>query len=308
MIDVTLIGTAAAAPTPERALSCMALKCSGHTLLFDCGDGTQSALMKAHVSPMSLSAVCLTHFHGDHIFGLPGLLQSMGLHGRTQPLLLITPEEDGNLMQALMTLSDPLPFEVRRVLLPGGGLRLRDAIPSFPAAARLSPIATEHRVPSQGYRFTLERPGRFLAERAEALGVPQPLWKRLQRGESVEADGRLITPQEVLGEARRGLSVIYTGDTRPCQAIVEAARDADLLIMEATYAEDAQEERAVQYGHSTFSAAARLAAAAGARRLWLTHFSAMIDDPERYLPCARVHFPGAVAGQDGMRVTLCFES
>lgn len=308
MIDVTLIGTSAAAPTPERALSCMALKCGGHTLLFDCGDGTQSALMKAHVSPLSLDAVCLTHFHGDHIFGLPGLLQSMGLHGRTQPLLLITPEGDDDLMQALMTLSAPLPFEVRRIPLPEGGLHLRDAISGFPAAARLYPIATEHRVPSLGYRFALERPGRFLTERAEALGVPQPLWKRLQQGESVDAGGRTITPQEVLGEARRGLSVIYTGDTRPCEAIAEAARDADLLIMEATYAEDAQEERAVQYGHSTFSATARLAAAAGVRRLWLTHFSAMIDDPERYLPCARVHFPGAVAGQDGMRITLRFEA
>ncbi len=307
MIEFKLIGTAAATPLPARALTSAVLTCSGRSILFDCGDGTQSAARRAHVSLMSIDVICLTHFHGDHIFGIPGLLQSLALHGRTRPVLLIAPEEDGGLLPALITLSSPLPFELRVAYLPEEGLHLHDMIPDFPAGAMLSPVATQHRVPSQGYRFTLSRPGRFLVEKAQSLRVPQRFWSRLQHGESIEVDGRIVAPADVLGEPRRGLSVVFTGDTRPCDAVREAARDADLLVMDATYSEGAQEELAIRYGHSTFAATARLAAEARVRRLWLVHYSAMIDDPATYLPHAQAHFPSAVCGMDGMSATLMFD-
>ena len=306
MIQMTLIGTAAAAPLSDRALSCAALTCQGRTLLFDCGDGTQSALRKARVSMMSIDVICLTHFHGDHIFGLPGLLQSMALHSRTRPVTLVVPHEDDPCLPALMTLSLPLTFDVSVVTLPPEGLPLRSLIPDARADAVLSPIATQHRVPSAGYRFTLSHAGRFLPERARALGVPQKLWGRLQHGECVTVDGRAIAPADVLSEPRQPLRIIYTGDTRPCEAVLEAARDADLLIMEATYGEDAHEAQAVKYGHSTFSATARLAAEAGAKRLWLTHYSGMIADPQAHLPNAQAHFPQVVCGYDGLTATLSF--
>lgn len=306
MIDVTLVGTAAAAPLPGRALACAALSCGGRTLLFDCGEGTQNALRNARVSPMSIDVICLTHFHGDHIFGLPGLLQSMALHSRTRPVTLVVPHEDDPCLPALLTLALPLTFALRVVTLPPEGMPLRELIPGFRMDALLSPIVTQHRVPSAGYRFTLLHAGRFLVEKARVLGVPQSLWGRLQRGETVTADGRTITPAEVLGAPRQPLTVVYTGDTRPCDAVRDAARNADLLIMEATYGEDAHEAQAVQYGHSTFSAAALLAAEAGVKRLWLTHYSGMIADPAMYLPNAQAYFPQTVYGCDGLSTTLSY--
>lgn len=306
MISMTLPGTAAAAPLPGRALACAALTCQGRTLLFDCGDGTQSALRKARVSMMSIDVICLTHFHGDHVFGLPGLLQSMGLHNRTRPLTLVVPNTDDPYLPALMTLAQPLTFTVNVVTLPPEGTPLRCLVPDARTDAVLTPIATQHRVPSAGYRFTLPHAGRFLPERATKLGVPQKLWGRLQHGESVTVDGRVVAPGDVLSAPRHPLTVVYTGDTRPCDAILEAARDADLLVMEATYGEDAHEEQAVEYGHSTFSATALLAAKAGVKRLWLTHYSGMIADPEAFLPNAQAYFPEAVCGYDGLTATLSF--
>lgn len=307
MIDVTLLGTAAAAPTAERALSCAALTCCGRTLLFDCGDGTQAVLHRLHISLLSIDVICLTHFHGDHVFGLPGLLQTMALHSRTRPVTLVIPQEDEVILPALMTLSQPLPFPLRILVLPEAGLPLRMLIPGVRADAVLSPIPTRHTLPSCGYRFDLRRSGRFLPDRARALGVPQRLWGTLQRGETVTLDGRTVAPEEVTGAPRRGLCVVFTGDTRPCDALREAAQDADLLIMDATYATDAQEPLAARYGHSTFTQAARLAAGAHVRRLWLTHFSGMIDDPQSHLPAAQAIFPAACCGTDGMTLSLSFE-
>lgn len=307
MIDMTLIGTAALVPTPERALTAATLSCGGHTILFDCGEGTQSAARKAHASIMRVDAICLTHFHGDHIFGLPGYLQTMGSMGRTEPLYVFGPEGLEEMLELILKLCIFLPYELRPVHLPPEGLQLCTVLPGFPAEATLAPIATEHRVPSMGYRFDLRRPGRFMVEKARALNVPQKFWGLLQRGEAVEVEGRQIAPQDVLGEARKGLRVVFTGDTRPCQAVLEAARDADLLVMEATYGENEQLDAALEHGHSTFAATAQLAHEANARRLWLVHYSGMIDNPADYLPNAQAHFPGAVCGEDGMSITLAFE-
>lgn len=307
MIEMTLIGTGATMPLPERAVTAATLSCGGHTILFDCGEGTQAAARKAKASIMRADAVCLTHYHGDHIFGLPGYLQTMGSLGRTEPLYIFGPEGLEDVLETIMKLCVFLPYELRPVKLSAEGLKLCELLPGFPQDATLYPIATEHRVPSQGYRFELSRPGRFMVEKARALNVPQSCWGRLQHGESIAVDGREVSPADVLGEPRRGLKVVFTGDTTPCQAVLDAAREADLLVMEATYGEDEQYQLALDHGHSTFAQTATLAAEAQAKRLWLVHYSGMIDDPQAYLANAQTHFPGAVCGEDGMTMTLAFE-
>ena len=282
MLTITLLGTAATMPLPDRALSTAFAACGGHGLLFDCGEGTQAAARRAGVNLMRADAVCLTHYHGDHIFGLPGLLQTLGAQGRTRPLLLVGPKGLAGIWSAVRALTGPLPYAVR--LQEAGGPLALDAL-------------------SEGW----PRVGRFDPARARALGVPVQQWKLLQQGQSVLVKGRTVAPAEVLGAPRRGLSMVFSGDTAPCAALEQAAQGADLLICDATYALPEQEAQAAQWGHSTFGQSAALAARAGAHRLWLTHYSPMITDPEADLPQAQSIFPAAVCGADGMQITLQYE-
>ena len=308
MVQVTLIGTAATMPLPDRALAAAAVGAQGRLILLDCGEGTQTAARKAHVSMLKVDLIALTHYHGDHIFGLPGLLQTMGSLGRTETVTITGPEGLEEAMAPILALTGCLPYEVRLMTLPPEGVAMQTIHPAWPAEARLYPVATMHRVVSRGYRFVLERPGKFQAERARQLGLPPKLWGTLQHGQPVQWDGRTVDPSEVLGPARRGLTVVYSGDTMPCDALVQAAGDADLLICEATYALEEQAEQAATYGHMTFAQAGEMAARAGARRLWLTHYSAMMKDPREDVFRAREHFPDAVCGTDGMEEELSFRA
>ena len=307
MVDITLLGTAALSPIPERALTAATLSCAGHTILFDCGEGTQTAARRAGVSLMKADLIALTHYHGDHIFGLPGLLQTMSSMGRTEPLYITGPEGLREALSPILRLTGWIAYELRLIDMPEGGLQLAELVKGWPAEATLRAFKTEHRVPSQGYGFTLGRAGRFQPQIAKALGVPTQQWGRLQRGQSVRVGDAVVRPEAVLGEPRRGLKFVFSGDTAACDSLIEAARDADLLICEATYGENAQARLAIDHGHMNFAQAAEVAARAHARRLWLSHFSQMIEDPEACLPNAAAIFPDAVCGTDGMRVTLRFE-
>ena len=307
MLTITLLGTAATMPLPDRALTAAVAECAGHSLLFDCGEGTQAAARRAGVNLMKLDAICLTHYHGDHIFGLPGLLQTLGCQGRTRPLYVFGPDGLADIWPALRTMTGPLPYAVRAEHIDRKAVRLPDLDAAWPAGAALWPVVTRHRVASRGYRLELPRAGRFQPERARELGVPVQLWGRLQRGESVEAEGRTVAPTDVLGPARRGLRFVFSGDTAPCPGLAEAAREADLLICDATYAEAEQAEQARRYGHSTFGQAATLAAEAHARRLWLAHYSPMIEQPEEYLSAAQGVFAPAECGFDGKQIILRYD-
>ena len=308
MLTITLLGTAATMPLPDRALSAAFAACGGHGLLWDCGEGTQAAAHRAGVNLMRVDAICLTHFHGDHIFGLPGLLQTLGAQGRTRPLVLAGPQGLAEIWAAVRALTGPLPCPVRlQVLQPGQELALDALSEGWPAGARLAAFATKHRVQSVGYRLELPRAGRFDPQRARALGVPVTDWKLLQRGQTVTAAGREVAPAEVLGPPRKGLRVVFSGDTAPCPGLLQAAQGADLLLCDATYALPEQEAQARQWGHSTFGQSAALAAQAGAARLWLTHYSPMITDPQEYAAQAQEIFPAAECGFDGKRITLQYE-
>lgn len=307
MLTVTLLGTAATLPQPDRALSAAVFSTGGRSILLDCGEGTQLALHRHHVNPMKLTLVALTHYHGDHILGLPGLLQTLGTMNRTRPLYITGPEEGhAPILAAILTLADELPFPVRFLPMPQEGLILHQLDPKWPPEAVLTAFPTQHRIASQGYALHLDRMRRLHTETAEAMGIPRSLWRTLQSGQSVTVEGRVIRPESVCGPARAGLIAVFTGDTAPCTAVEEAARAADLLIMDATYADAQHDDKAALYGHSTFVQTAQLASRAGVKRLWLTHFSAMITDPEEALPAAQAHFSAAECGMDGKSLLLTF--
>ena len=314
MVDVTLLGTGATMPTPERGVTAAALRCAGRGILFDCGEGTQMALRRWGISPVKLDLIALTHYHGDHCFGLPGLLQTMSCLGREEPLTITGPAGLEEAMEPILRLAEITDYPIR--LLPSPRLSMRQLHPAWPREAACAAVPTVHRCPSQGYVFTLDRPPRFLPERARALGVPVSAWRGcVERPEDpVEAegvplcreDGAPLLGWDLLGEPRQGLRVVFSGDTCPCAALETAAAGADLLIHEASFAADEHSQRALRYGHSTFRQAAELAARAGVRRLWLAHFSQIIRQPEAYLPLAAAIHPGVRCGEDGMSVTLTF--
>lgn len=308
MIDICLPGSGATMPTPTRGLSAAVLRCGGRCLLLDCGEGTQAALRREKFSLVKIDLIALSHYHGDHIFGLPGLLQSMSCLERREPLYITGPEGLEEAMAPILALAGVQNYEIRLIRLPPEGLLLHDINSAWPRSARCEAFPVLHRLSAQGYRFSLPRAGKFDAEKAKALNVPVERWKELiaEPQSSVTVEGREVFGFEFLGEARRGLSVVFSGDSQPCDDLRIAAEDADLLIHDATYGSDGDEEQALIYGHSTFRQAAELAAAAGVKRLWLTHFSQAMKAPEDFIGNAAA-FPGAVCGYDGLRLTLSFE-
>lgn len=318
MIDITLLGTGATLPTPERALSAAVLRCCGRAILFDCGEGTQIALRRCKISPVKIDAIALTHFHGDHIFGLPGLLQTLSCMGREGPLSLIGPAGLVEVAEPILDLAGPLSYPVRLystdVIC---DLGLHEMHPGWPQGASLLPFPTEHRISSQGYVFDLTRLPSLDLDFLTALGIPRSLWKRLQQedpdrpltidGEPLlAADGRPLLVRDVHKDCRKGLQVIFTGDTMPCQGLAALAHEPDLLIHDATYARDEDADAAAKWGHSTFRQAAELAREVRAKRLWLTHFSQIVEEPEAHLDPAKEIFPHTECGRDGMSLRLDF--
>lgn len=309
MIDITLIGTSALLPLPERALTAVLLVCGGRSILFDCGEGTQSAARKAGVNLMKTELIALTHYHGDHIFGLPGLLQTMSCLKRTEPLYITGAEGLREELEPVLKLTGRTFYPIELVEFPAEGLKLADLISGWPSAAKLTAFKTEHRVPSQGYCFTLGRAGKFLPQKAKDLGLPVNLWGLLQKGQSVQFGDKTVLPEQVLGEPRRGLKFVFTGDTAFCDNLVAAAEGADLMVSEATYGEIEQAPHAVEHGrHMIFAQAAQVAKAAGVKQLWLVHFSQMIKNPQEYLPNATAIFPNTICGKDGLSTTLLFDN
>lgn len=307
MLTVTLLGTAATFPQPDRALSSAVLSLCGRHILLDCGEGTQLALHRQHISPMKITLIALTHYHGDHLLGLPGLLQTMDTMNRSAPLFITGPVEGHEtILAAVLTLADELAYPVHFLPMPPEGLSLHELDAKWPIEARLTAFPTVHRIPSQGYRLTLSRTRRLYADKAIAIGIPRAFWRQLQSGQSITANGRVIHPDSVCGPERKGLTAVFTGDTAPCEAVEQAAQQADLLMMDATYADEKYADKASLYGHSTFLQTAALAARAQVKRLWLTHYSAMITDPEAKLPEVQAILPAAECGVDGKQILLTF--
>lgn len=301
MIDIALLGTGGMMPLPGRWLSSLAVRVAGEITLFDCGEGTQIAWRNVGWSFRRLAAICISHTHADHIAGLPGLLHAVANAGRTEPIPLFGPVGTADVVRGLRTIAPVLPYEVNVTELSAGE--------QFPLPGGLvgSCAAGRHALPVLAYRLDLARQPKFLSERAVALGVPQRLWRALQAGEAVSWPGGSVTPEQVLGQPRPGLSVAYVTDTRPTDQIAELIRGVDLLVCEGTYGSDEDAEKALRNTHLTFREAATLARDASAGQLWITHFSPAVDDPLAYAGIAREVFPGAVIGHDGMTSSLAFD-
>ncbi|HUK22356.1 MAG TPA: ribonuclease Z [Gemmatimonadales bacterium] len=309
MLSLTFLGTSAARPTVERNVAAVAIERDGETLLFDCGEGTQRQMMRYGVS-FALREIYFTHFHADHFLGVIGLIRTLGLQGREEPLLLYGPAGAKRVLSQAISLGvERVPFDVQvREVKPGdvlgeGGSGKREGYV-------IQVFETEHGGGSVGYALREhERLGRFDPEKARSAGVPEgPLWGKLQRGETVEvAAGQRVSPEGIVGAKRPGRLVALTGDTRPCASVVAAAHGADLLVHEATFGEE-EKERARETRHSTAQEAAQVALAAGVRRLVLSHVSARYSiSADELAKEARAVFDGTTVARDGMTIEVAFQ-
>ncbi|ARA94901.1 ribonuclease Z [Rhodothermaceae bacterium RA] len=298
------LGTAGALPTRDRHLPAVAVERAGVSVLFDCGEGTQRRLLAAGLKPPRLRAVCITHLHGDHVFGLPGLLSTLGLLDRSEPLVVAGPEGIARLVRGLPGLGEgELPYPIRFVELPDA---FDAAVVLEADAYRIVARPLAHRVPAVGYRFEEKpRPGHLDVEWARALGVTDYRhYRALKAGEAVTLpDGRVVPPEAVVGPPRPGVSFAYVTDTMPCEGGIALARAATLLYHEATFLHDLQ-ELALARGHSTAREAAEVARAAGARRLLLGHFSARYRTPDALVAEARQVFQNTEAAVELKRYDL----
>jgi ribonuclease Z len=300
VMRVTFLGTGGGIPSISRSLPSVAVTFSGELILFDCGEGTQRQMMKAGTGFRQKLTILLTHLHGDHVFGLPGLIYTLSMLDRRYPLRVIGPRGTKDFVNALLSIRfGRLSYDIDVKEIDGGiAYESRDFVVEATDAS--------HTVKSLAYRLReRNRPGKMKVELLERLGVPRgPLWGRLQRGEPIEFSGRIIRPEEVLGPPRRGRIIVYTGDTRPSDEIAEFSRGADILIHDATF-DSKFEEDAVREGHSTARQAAEIALKAGVKRLYLFHISPRYEgDEEKLLMEAKQVFPNTYIAEDLLSIEV----
>ena len=301
MLDVCLLGCGGMMPLPKRFLTALMVRYKGSSLLIDCGEGTQVALKAKGWSFKPIDVICFTHFHGDHIAGLPGLLLTMGNAERTQPLTIIGPKGLERVVNALRVIAPELPFPLQFMEIQGKEQEFE--LNGY----YLKAFRVNHNVPCYGYTIRIDRAGRFDTDRAKANGIPLMYWNRLQKGETICDGDAVYTPDMVLGPERKGLKVTYATDTRPVDSITENARNADLLICEGMYGEPEKKEKAIEHKHMMIMEAASIAKEANVRELWLTHYSPSLIHPEEFMDEARSVFPAAMPGKDGKYAELRFE-
>ena len=299
MLDVCLLGTGGMMPLPRRKLTSLMTRYNGSNLMIDCGEGTQVAVKEKGWSFKPIDVICFTHYHADHISGLPGLLLTMGNAERTEPLTLIGPKGLTRVVSALRVIAPELPFEIefRELTQPEETIEIK--------GYHITAFRVNHNVTCYGYSLEIKRTGKFDAARAKEQNIPLKCWNPLQKGETVTVDGITYTPDMVLGPARKGIKLTYTTDTRPVKAISEHAAGSDLFICEGMYGE--QDKEAKAYKHMTFREAASLAKEAGVGEMWLTHYSPSLVRPEEALEEAANIFPNTIAAKDRQSVELQFE-
>lgn len=301
MLNICLLGTGGTVPLPERWLTSCLLRFNGHAFLIDCGEGTQIALHKQRVSVKHIDAIFLTHYHADHTAGLPGILLTMAKAGRTEPILIAGPKDLHDVMWGVMSIARYVPFEIRLC-----EYHEREVEMDF-GDVIMTAFAVRHSVPCYSYVLDLKRNARFDRQKAEKNQVPLKAWSRLQKGETVEMDGITYTPDQVMGEERKGLKVVYSTDTRPVEQITRHAAGADLYIGEGMYGDPEKADKAKLNLHSTMYETAAIAAKADVRELWLTHYSPSMETPSEYTEQVQAFFRNTVIAKDGQQKELVFE-
>lgn len=302
MLDVCLLGSGGMMPLPYRWLTALMTRYNGSSLLIDCGEGTQIAIKEKGWSFKPIDIICFTHFHGDHISGLPGLLLTMGNAERTEPLTLIGPKGLERVVNALRVIAPELPFPIQFIELTQAEEEL------CLGGYRIKAFRVNHNITCYGYSLEIDRAGKFQVEQAMERQIPKHFWNKLQKGETITTeDGVVYTPDMVMGPPRKGIKLVYCTDTRPASSIVSNAKHADLFICEGMYGEKGKEAKAVSYKHMTFYEAAKLAKDAEVKALWLTHYSPSLNRPEEFMDDVRRIFPRAEAGKDRKSIELDFE-
>ena len=301
MLDVCLLGTAGMMPLPNRWLTSLLTRYNGSNILIDCGEGTQIALKESGWSPNPIDVILFTHFHADHISGLPGMLLSMANADRVEPVLLVGPRGLEKVVRSLLVIAGGLPFELNFRELKEKNETI--VINGY----TINAFKVNHNVPCYGYSISISRLGKFDATKAKELNIPVNLWNRLQHGGTVEFEGNIYQPDMVMGPERKGLKVTYSTDSRPCEAIVNAAKESDLFICEGMYGEKDKLQSAKDKKHMTFYEAAKLAKEAKVEELWLTHFSPSLMNPKQYMNEVREIFKNSHLGKDNMKKELAYK-
>lgn len=301
MLDVCLLGTAGMMPLPNRWLTSLLTRYNGSNILIDCGEGTQIALKESGWSPNPIDVILFTHFHADHISGLPGMLLSMANADRVEPVLLVGPRGLEKVVRSLLVIAGGLPFELNFRELKEKNETI--VINGY----TINAFKVNHNVPCYGYSISISRLGKFDATKAKELNIPVNLWNRLQHGETVEFEGNIYQPDMVMGPERKGLKVTYSTDSRPCESIVNAAKESDLFICEGMYGEKDKLQSAKDKKHMTFYEAAKLAKEAKVEELWLTHFSPSLMNPKQYMNEVRDIFKNSHLGKDNMKKELAYK-
>jgi ribonuclease Z len=305
MLDVALVGTGGMMPLPNRYLASMLCRVDGEMLLFDCGEGTQVSLHLLGWGFKNISTICFTHFHADHISGLPGLLLAIANAGRTEPIRFFGPAGLAHIVQSLCVIAPDLPFPVEFNEYnkhTDNRYYLREDL-------LLDALPVRHRAPCFAYSLTLKRRGRFDLERAKANNIPMKIWSALQKQNETNYvyEGKSYSSDMVLGAERKGLKLVYCTDTRPIKALVGFVQDADLFICEGLYGDPSKQDKAANHMHMTFREAAEIAKNGNASKLILTHFSPSMPEPREFIKTATAVFPNTVVGRDRMSVTLRFD-
>ena len=300
MVDIALLGCGGMMPLPKRFLTSMFARLDGRFVLIDCGEGTQVTLKMLGWGFKNIDAIMFTHFHADHIAGLPGLLLTIGNSGRSEPLTLIGPKGLEAVVHGLTVIAREIPFELEFVEMDGPQ---KIEISGF----RISSLPVEHRTTCYAYTLEVHRPGKFDLERAQALNVPKNMWSYLQKGESIEFEGNIYTADMVMGEDRKGIKIAYCTDSRPVGALPDFVRGADLFICEGIYGDNEKIDKAKEYKHMLFSEAAEIAKAAEVKQMWLTPYSPSLTDPGEFLQNATDIFSNTYLGYDRKTETIRFE-
>ena len=301
MIDVCLLGTGGMMPLPYRALTSLMIRYNGMSVLIDCGEGTQTSIRQQGWSFKPIDVICFTHYHADHISGLPGLLLTLGNAERTEPLTMIGPKRLGKVVDSLRIIAPELPFDIKYIEIG------KDEESFTFNGLRINAFKVNHSVTCYGYSIELDRQGKFDVEKAKALKLPLPYWGRLQKGEVIEENGITYTSDMVLGGSRKGIKLTYCTDSRPTESIIKNAKKSDLFICEGMYGDPLEEDKAKKKKHMTYAEAAEIAKQADVSELWLTHFSPSVVKPQEFRDVAVSVFSNTIVPKDRWEKTLNFE-
>ena len=301
MLDVCLLGCGGMLPLPKRFLTSLLIRHGGKSILIDCGESTQVALHLCGWSVKQIDHILITHFHGDHVVGLPGLLMTMGNNGRTEPVHIWGNPGLQRILDGLLVVCPQLPFEVV----------CHDIIETdyqfMAGSLQVQALPVEHRVPCVAYSLVLPRAGKFDAARAKARNIPLQYWAPLQKGQTVTDGDAIYYPEDVLGAPRRGLKLTYATDCRPSEALTNLAQNSDLFVAEGLYGDEEKQPGAAEKGHMVYSEAATMARNAKVGQLWLTHYSPAMLEPEEHLSVAQNIFANSKCGTNLMTTTLKFQ-